>query len=159
MDSVLLVGGAGYIGAHAAKYLAHEGYFPVVYDDLRRGHRQAVQWGALELGDIADRARVVEVLRKYQPRAVMHFAAYAYVGESVSDPAIYYGNNVAGTLALLDAMRAEKVGNLVFSSTCASYGVPEAVPILEEAPQRPINPYGRSKLMIEQILADYGHAY
>jgi UDP-glucose-4-epimerase GalE len=159
MDSVLLVGGAGYIGAHAAKYLSAEGYLPVVYDDLRRGHAEAVQWGPLELGDIGDQARVVEVLRKYRPRAVMHFAAYAYVGESVTEPAIYYGNNVAGTLALLEAMRAEKVQHLVFSSTCASYGIPDTVPIPEEAPQRPINPYGRSKLMIEQILADYGPAY
>src|SRR5688572_17061231 len=159
MDAILLVGGAGYIGAHAAKYLSGRGYLPVTYDDLRRGHREAVKWGPLELGDIADRPRLTEVLRQYAPRAVMHFAAYAYVGESVSDPALYYGNNVAGTVSLLDCMRTAGVRHLVFSSTCASYGVPDAIPIVEEAIQRPINPYGKSKLMVEQILADYRQPY
>jgi len=159
MDSVLLVGGAGYIGSHAAKYLSRQGYQPVVYDDLSRGHRQAVKWGPLEVGDIADTARLTEVLKKHAPKAVMHFAAFAYVGESVSDPAIYYRNNVVGTLSLVDAMRATGVNRLVFSSTCATYGVPERVPVVEENAQNPINPYGRSKLMVEQILADYGAAY
>jgi UDP-glucose-4-epimerase GalE len=159
MDSVLLVGGAGYIGSHAAKYLSRQGYQPVVYDDLSRGHRQAVKWGPLEVGDIADTARLTEVLKKHAPKAVMHFAAFAYVGESVSDPAIYYRNNVVGTLSLVDAMRATGVNRLVFSSTCATYGVPERVPVVEENAQNPINPYGRSKLMMEQIFADYGHAY
>jgi UDP-arabinose 4-epimerase len=159
MDPIVLVGGAGYIGSHCAKYLSRQGFLPVVYDDLRRGHREAVRWGPLELGDIADQPRLTDVLRKYAPKAVMHFAAYAYVGESVTDPASYYRNNVGGTLSLLDAMRATGVRDLVFSSTCASYGIPDSVPILEEAPQRPINPYGRSKLMVEQILADYGSAY
>src|SRR5690348_50255 len=144
MDSVLLVGGAGYIGSHAAKYLSRQGYQPVVYDDLSRGHRQAVKWGPLEVGDIADTARLTEVLKKHAPKAVMHFAAFAYVGESVSDPAIYYRNNVVGTLSLVDAMRAAGVNRLVFSSTCATYGTPQRVPIVEENAQNPINPYGRS---------------
>jgi UDP-arabinose 4-epimerase len=159
MDSVLLVGGAGYIGSHTAKYLAQQGFLPVVYDDLSRGHREAVKWGPLEIGDIADGARLAEVLARHSPRAVVHFAAFAYVGESVTDPARYYRNNVTGTLSLLEAMRAAGVGNLVFSSTCATYGIPSAVPVVEECPQNPINPYGRSKLMIEQVLADYARAY
>ena len=159
MDSILLVGGAGYIGAHTAKYLAAQGYRPVVYDNLSRGHREFVKWGPLEIGDIADGPRVSEVLRKHAPVAVLHFAALAYVGESVVDPALYYQTNVAGTLTLLDGMRAAGVKNIVFSSTCATYGVPRQVPIVEESAQSPINPYGRSKLMVEQILADYGPAY
>jgi UDP-arabinose 4-epimerase len=159
MDAVLLVGGAGYIGSHTAKYLAQRGFLPVVYDDLSRGHREAVKWGPLEIGDIADRARLAEVLARHQPRAVVHFAAFAYVGESVGDPGLYYRNNVAGTISLLEAMRAAGVRHLVFSSTCATYGVPESVPLVEESPQNPINPYGRTKLMIEQVLADYARAY
>lgn len=159
MDSVLLVGGAGYIGSHTAKYLAQQGFLPVVYDDLSRGHREAVRWGPLEVGDIADGRRLAEVLARHAPRAVVHFAAFAYVGESVTDPALYYRNNVAGTLSLLEAMRAAGVRHLVFSSSCATYGVPASVPVVEECPQNPINPYGRTKLMIEQVLADYGQAY
>jgi UDP-arabinose 4-epimerase len=159
MDAVLLVGGAGYIGSHTAKYLAQRGFLPVVYDDLSRGHREAVKWGPLEIGDIADRARLAEVMARHQPRAVVHFAAFAYVGESVGDPGLYYRNNVAGTISLLEAMRAAGVRHLVFSSTCATYGVPESVPLVEESPQNPINPYGRTKLMIEQVLADYARAY
>jgi UDP-arabinose 4-epimerase len=159
MDAVLLVGGAGYIGSHAAKYLSRQGYLPVVYDDLSRGHREAVKWGPLEVGDIADGRRLIEVMTRHRPVAVMHFAAFAYVGESVTDPGLYYRNNVVGTLSLLDSMRAARVPIVVFSSTCATYGVPTAIPIVEENPQNPINPYGRSKLMVEQILADYGAAY
>jgi UDP-arabinose 4-epimerase len=159
MDRVLLVGGAGYIGAHTAKYLSRQGYLPVVYDDLSRGHREFVKWGPLEVGDIADGARLDEVLARHAPVAVLHFAAFAYVGESVTDPGRYYRNNVAGTLSLLEAMRARGVQVLVFSSTCATYGIPTKVPLVEESPQLPINPYGRSKLMVEQILADYGAAY
>ena len=159
MDSVLLVGGAGYIGSHTAKCLSRKGYLPVVYDDLSRGHREAVKWGPLERGDIADQARLIEVLGKHAPQAVIHFAAFAYVGESVTDPALYYRNNVAGTIALLDAMRTAGVRRLVFSSTCATYGLPRAIPVVEESAQNPINPYGRSKLMVEQILADYRPAY
>jgi UDP-arabinose 4-epimerase len=160
MDSILLVGGAGFIGAHTAKCLASHGYRPVIYDNLSRGHAEpARRFGPLEIGDISDRERLAEVLARHAPRAVMHFAAFAYVGESVADPALYYFNNVAGTLSLLEAMRAAGVRHLVFSSSCATYGIPAQVPIAEESVQAPINPYGRSKLMVEQILADYGHAY
>jgi UDP-arabinose 4-epimerase len=160
METVLLVGGAGYVGSHAAKCLAGHGYRPVIYDNLSRGHAQPVsKWGPVEVGDIADRARLGEVMARHAPRAVMHFAAFAYVGESVTDPALYYVNNVAGTLSLLDAMRTAGVRHLVFSSTCATYGVPAGLPIGEETVQNPINPYGRSKLMVEQILADYAQAY
>jgi UDP-arabinose 4-epimerase len=159
MKPVLLVGGAGYIGAHTAKLLARQGLLPVVYDDLSLGHREAVKWGPLEVGALADERRLVEVLRQHQPLAVMHFAAFAFVGESVIDPARYYRNNVAGTLTLLEAMRATGLRHLVFSSSCATYGHPEELPIIETSPQRPINPYGRSKLMVEQILGDYSRAY
>ncbi len=159
VDTVLVTGGAGYIGSHACKALARAGYNPVTYDNLVYGHRWAVRWGPLEVGELADRSRLGEVMRRYRPRAVMHFAAYAYVGESVENPAKYYRNNVAGTLSLLDAMRDQGVDRLVFSSTCATYGVPESVPIREEHPQRPINPYGASKLMVERILRDFDTAY
>jgi UDP-arabinose 4-epimerase len=159
MDSVLLVGGAGYIGAHTAKYLSQRGCLPVVFDNLSFGHRDAVKWGPLEIGELADRRRLDEVLARHAPRAVMHFAAFAYVGESVADPARYYQNNVAATLVLLDAMRAAGVRNLVFSSSCATYGQPQSLPVVEEHEQHPVSPYGRSKLMVEQILADYTRAY
>jgi UDP-arabinose 4-epimerase len=159
MTSVLVTGGAGYVGSHACKALAAAGYLPITYDSLVHGHDWAVKWGPLELGDVLDGDRLREAIRKYRPEAVMHFAAFAYVGESIAEPAKYYRNNVLGTLSLLDAMRAEKVTELVFSSTCATYGVPETIPIVEDAPQNPINPYGASKLMVERILADYGAAY
>jgi UDP-arabinose 4-epimerase len=159
MTTVLVTGGAGYIGSHACKALAQAGYRPVVYDSLVYGHEWAVKWGPLERGDILDAERLAEVFAKHRPAAVMHFAAFAYVGESVTDPAKYYRNNVVGTLNLLEAMRAAGVGNLVFSSTCATYGVPAETPIREDMPQAPINPYGASKLMIERVLADYAAAY
>ena len=158
-ETVLVTGGAGYVGAHGCKALAAAGYRPVVYDNLVYGHEAAVQWGPLERGDLADAKRLDEVLERYQPQAVMHFAAYAYVGESVTDPGKYYRNNVGGTLALLEAMVAHGVDKLVFSSTCATYGEPEEVPIRETCPQRPINPYGRSKLMVEQMLCDFERAH
>ena len=158
-QTVLVTGGAGYIGSHACKALHAAGYLPVVYDNLVYGHDWAVQWGPLVRGELADRALLDATMRDHAPVAVMHFAAYAYVGESVSDPAKYYHNNVVGTLTLLDAMRAADVNRLVFSSTCATYGEPDEVPIPEHHPQTPINPYGRSKLMMEQILADYARAY
>src|SRR5271156_5159196 len=123
-QSVLVTGGAGYIGSHACKALAAAGYLPVTYDNLSRGHRHAVRWGPLVEGDVADRAAVAAALRAHQVSAVMHFAAFAYVGESTSEPAMYYRNNVVGTLALLDAMREVGVNRLVFSSTCATYGLP-----------------------------------
>ncbi len=159
MTNVLVTGGAGYIGSHTCKALAGAGYTPVTYDNLVYGHEWAVKWGPLERGDILDASRLSEVIKAYSPLAVLHFAAFAHVGELVEDPAKYYRNNVVGTLTLLDAMRQNGVARIVFSSTCATYGVPDTVPIPEDAPQNPINPYGASKLMIERILADYGDAY
>ncbi len=156
---ILVTGGAGYVGSHACKALAHSGFLPVTIDNLVYGHEWAVKWGPLIRGDISDRPLLDNVFGTYKPVAVLHFAAYAYVGESVVAPEKYYRNNVAGTLALLDAVLAHHCSNLVFSSTCATYGVPRQVPILEDHPQRPINPYGHSKLMIEQILKDYEKAY
>jgi UDP-arabinose 4-epimerase len=156
---VLVTGGAGYIGSHACKALARAGYTPVAYDNLVNGHEWAVKWGPFERGDILDRARLAEVFERHRPAAVMHFAAFAYVGESVADPAKYYRNNVEGTLALLEAMRAAGVETLVFSSSCATYGIPAETPIREDAPQAPINPYGATKLIVERILADYRTAY
>ncbi|HUC73305.1 MAG TPA: UDP-glucose 4-epimerase GalE [Stellaceae bacterium] len=158
-SSILVTGGAGYVGAHACKALARAGYVPVVYDNLSRGHREAVRWGPLVEGDIADQARLCAVIAEHRVTAVVHFAAYAYVGESVADPALYYRNNLSGTLALLEAMRASDVAEIVFSSTCATYGTPDAVPIRETAAQNPINPYGETKLAIERALHWYGHAY
>jgi UDP-arabinose 4-epimerase len=140
-----VTGGAGYIGSHACKCLAQAGHNPIVYDNLVYGHRRAVRWGALEVGDIADRARLDTVVKKYQPEAVMHFAAYAYVGESILDPGKYYRNNVAGSLTLLETMRDYGIDKMIFSSTCATYGIPDSLPIAEDHPQRPINPYGMLK--------------
>ncbi len=159
MTNVLVTGGAGYVGSHACKALASAGYLPITYDSLVHGHDWAVKWGPLELGDVLDQDRLRQVIKKYRPEAVLHFAAFAYVGESVADPGKYYRNNVLGTLTLLDAMRAENLNEIVFSSTCATYGVPKTIPIAEDSPQNPINPYGASKLMVEQILADYGTGY
>jgi UDP-glucose-4-epimerase GalE len=158
-QSVLVTGGAGYIGSHACKILARAGYQPVVFDNLSRGHRQAVRWGPLVEGDLADRERLVMALQTHSVSAVVHFAAFAYVGESVADPALYYRNNLAGTLSLLEAMRAARVDKIVFSSTCATYGIPEGIPIRETAPQLPVNPYGETKLAIERALRWYGEAY
>jgi len=157
--SVLVTGGAGYIGAHACQTLAGAGYTPITYDNLVYGHPQSVKWGPLVEGDIGDHRRLETVLKRYKPIAVMHFAAYAYVGESVANPAKYYRNNVAGTLTLLESMRNCGIHNIIFSSTCATYGMPEQIPIGEDHPQNPINPYGRSKLIIEWILQDFATAY
>jgi UDP-glucose-4-epimerase GalE len=157
--TVLVTGGAGYIGSHACKALARAGYLPVTYDDLSIGNRWAVRWGPLELGDIMDTGRLDEVIRQHRPVAIMHFAALALVGESMQEPSLYYRCNVAGTVGLLDAARLHGIEAFVFSSTCATYGIPETVPIREDAPQRPVNPYGASKLMVERILADYDMAY
>ncbi len=156
---VLVTGGAGYIGSHASEALARAGYLPVAYDNLSRGFERLVRFGPLEKGDIRDRDRLVEVMRRRRPAAVMHFAALTYVGESGENPALYYDNNVHGALTLLDAMRACGISRLVFSSTAAVYGLPEAQPIAETAVNAPINPYGRTKLMIEQALRDYDSAY
>ncbi|MGP0094500.1 MAG: UDP-glucose 4-epimerase GalE [Xanthobacteraceae bacterium] len=152
--NILVTGGAGYIGSHACKTLAAKGYTPVSYDNLSRGNGWAVNWGPLEKGDIADTARLRAVLEKHQPVALMHFAAYAYVPESVAQPLMYYTNNAAGSAALLKSVLDFRCIPVVFSSTCATYGLPERVPISEDHPQRPINPYGYSKLFVERMLAD-----
>ncbi|MGC8642987.1 MAG: UDP-glucose 4-epimerase GalE [Isosphaeraceae bacterium] len=157
--NILVTGGAGYVGSHAVKLLRSEGHEVWVYDNLVYGHRAAVPPGRLIEGDLLDRQMVEKVLRDQEIAAVMHFAAYAYVGESVTDPAKYYQNNVIGALSLMEAMRAVGVSRIVFSSTCATYGEPEEVPIRESQPQRPINPYGFTKLVIEHALADYARAY
>jgi UDP-arabinose 4-epimerase len=158
-QSVFVTGGAGYIGSHACKILARAGYQPVVFDNLSRGHREAVRWGPLVVGDLADREELVKALKTHRVAAVMHFAAFAYVGESVTDPSLYYRNNLAGTLSLLEAMRQAGVDKIVFSSTCATYGNPDSIPIRETAPQLPVNPYGETKLAIERALRWYGEAY
>ncbi len=159
-ETILVTGGAGYIGSHTCKALAKAGYLPVVYDNLSTGHAYAVKWGPFVHGDLQDRAKLTETFLSYQPKAVIHFAANAIVMESMADPAKYYLNNVGSTLALLEVMREQGVKRLVFSSTCATYGHPlSSTPLSEEHPQHPINPYGRSKLMIEQILADFERAY
>jgi UDP-glucose 4-epimerase len=157
--NILVVGGAGYIGSHAVRLLVDSGHTVWVYDNLSRGHREAVLPGMLIEGDLADRAKVVSALRNKRIDAVMHYAAYALVNESVNDPALYYRNNVIAALELLDAMREAGVKKIVFSSTTATYGEPDAVPILESTPQKPINPYGFTKFVIEQALADYAQAY
>ena len=159
MSTVLVTGGAGYIGSHTCKALAKAGHRPVAYDNLVYGHDWAVKWGPLERGDIQDAARLSAVMKTSGASAVIHLAAFAYVGESVADPAKYYRNNVIGTLTLLEAMRSCGIDKIVFSSTCATYGAPDVLPITEEMPQNPVNPYGASKLMIERILADYQRAY
>ena len=152
LKRILVTGGAGYIGSHTCKALAAAGCLPVTLDNLVNGHRAAVRWGPLAEVDLADRAAIERVLREHAIVAVVHFAAYAYVGESMSDPARYFRNNVINTLNLLEAMQAMGVGRLVFSSTCATYGIPATVPIAEDQVQRPVNPYGESKLFIERAL-------
>jgi UDP-glucose-4-epimerase GalE len=158
-QSILVTGGAGYVGSHACKALAGAGYVPIVYDNLSRGHREAVRWGPLVEGDLHDTALVADTIRIHRVSAVMHFAAFAYVGESVSEPELYYRNNIVGTLSLLGAMREAGVGEIVFSSTCATYGNPAEVPIRETTPQSPVNPYGETKLAIERALHWYGGGY
>lgn len=152
--ALLITGGAGFIGSHTAKQLARAGYLPVVVDNLSTGHRDAVRWGSLVEADIRDTDALVAAMRLHQPQAVIHFAAHAYVGESVYDPTKYYRNNVEGTRSLLDACHATGVDKLIFSSSCATYGIPDSLPIREDDPQHPINPYGRTKLIGEQMLAD-----
>ena len=152
---MLVVGGAGYIGSHTCLDLANKGFKPVVYDNFSNGHREFVKWGPAEEGDIRDRARLDEVLAKHKPAAILHFAALIEVGESVKDPVSFYENNVIGTLTLLSAAQAAGVKAFVFSSTCATYGLPQSVPLDESHRQVPINPYGRTKYIVEQALADY----
>jgi UDP-arabinose 4-epimerase len=156
--SVVVTGGAGFIGSHCCKALAAAGYTPVTFDNLSTGHRQFVKFGPFEEGDVRDTARLAGVLRTWQPVAVLHFAAAAYVGESVTDPAKYYSNNVEGMVSLLAAMEEAGITDLIFSSSCATYGIPALLPIDETTAQAPINPYGRTKLIGEMMLRDYAAA-
>ncbi|MEA1996948.1 MAG: UDP-glucose 4-epimerase GalE [Gemmatimonadota bacterium] len=157
--NILVIGGAGYIGSHTCKALAQSGYSPVSFDNLSYGHEWSVQWGPFVKGNILNRVELSDAFRQYKPEAVLNFAAFAYVGESVSDPGKYYTNNVSGALSILETMREYGCRFMINSSTCAIYGLPETVPIPENHAQNPINPYGRSKLMIERILTDYDSAY
>jgi UDP-glucose-4-epimerase GalE len=156
---ILVTGGAGYIGSHATRLFAARGHDVWVYDNLVYGHRAAVPPGRLIEGDLAETVKLDQVIREHRVEAVVHFAAFTYVGESVQDPEKYYQNNLVNTLALLGAMRRHGVKRIVFSSTCATYGVPNQVPIPESEPQKPINPYGRAKLAVEWALADFARAY
>jgi len=151
---ILVTGGAGYIGSHACKMLAENGHEPIVYDNLSRSHRSAVKWGVLEVGDIADIGRVQQVLKRYRPAALMHFAAYTNVPESVQNPLLYYRNNIGGTTTLLAALVANEAIPVVFSSTCATYGIPDSTPISEDHPLKPVNPYGFTKVVVERMLRD-----
>ena len=159
MSSVLVTGGAGYIGSHACKLLAEEGFTPIVVDNLSTGFSWASKWGVLEECDIRDREKLSDIFARHKPDAVMHFAAHAYVGESVEQPDKYYSNNVGGMMTLLEVMRQHQVDVLVFSSSCVTYGEPQEIPIDENHPQKPVNPYGVTKYLAERMMADYGTAY
>ena len=159
MKCILVTGGAGYIGSHTALALADAGYSPIVYDNLSHGHRWAVQWGPLIEGDLNDREKLIATIREFDISAVLHFASFIFVGESMSDPGKYFANNVGGTLSLLEAVRATGIKHLAFSSTAATYGMPEIVPITEDAPKEPINTYGDSKLMAEKLLYWYDQIF
>jgi len=156
---ILIAGGAGYIGSHTNKLLNEKGYQTVVFDNLIYGHREFVKCGEFIQGDLSDKDQISDRLRKYPIEAVMHFSAFAYVGESVTDPSKYYRNNVANTLNLLEVMREFGIKYFIFSSTCATYGMPLEIPITEDHPQTPVSPYGKSKLMVEDILKDFDSAY
>lgn len=158
-DRVLVTGGAGFVGSHACKELARAGYVPVVYDDLRRGNAWAVKWGPLVRAPLEDRGQLLTAMREHHVKAVMHFAAYAYVGESMTNPSTYFRNNVNASLNVFDAMAELGVEPLVISSTCAAYGIPYELPITEDTPLAPINPYGASKVMMEEIARWYGAAH
>ena len=154
--NVLVTGGAGYIGSHTAKALSSAGFVPVTYDNLVYGHRWAVQWGPFQEGDIGDKTKLMETIRRYEISAVIHFAAFAYFGESVKRPELYFDNNVTKSLALLDVVAEAGIRHVVFSSSCATYGTPTLIPITEDTPQLPVNPYGETKLIIERALRWYG---
>jgi len=156
---ILIVGGAGYIGSHLNKEISKKGIKTVIFDNLSYGHKDFIKWGIFEQGDLSNIEDIRSVFRKYPIEAVMHFAAFTYVGESVEDPQKYYMNNVKNTLNLLQVMLEENVNYFVFSSTCATYGNPVEIPITESHPQNPINPYGKGKLMVETVLKDYSDAY
>ena len=159
MNRILVTGGAGFLGSHACKGLARAGFEPVTFDNLSRGHREAVRWGPFVEGDLCHKNSIQDALARFKPDAVIHFAAVAYVEESVIDPLRYYRNNVVSTINLVAAMAEEGVGTIVFSSSCTTYGIPDSIPIRETAPLNPINPYGHSKLMGEQIVADAANAH
>ena len=156
---ILVTGGAGYVGSHAAKALGRAGFHPILLDNLSTGHMELVHWGTFEKGDVGDELRVKILFARYPIFAVMHFAAHAYVGESVVDPGRYYLNNVGKTMVLLEAMRASGVKRIIFSSSCAVYGNPLSLPLKEDHPQNPVSPYGKSKQMVEEIIEDYCRAY
>lgn len=158
MSKILVVGGAGYIGSHMCKYLHGNGMTPVVLDNLSLGHRESVKWGPLFVGNLDDSKLLAEIFSKHDIQAVMHFAAFCYVGESMTEPLKYYQNNVAATLGLLSSMLEHGIDKMIFSSSCATYGEPETLPISEGQTQKPINPYGRTKLMMENILDDLDSA-
>jgi UDP-arabinose 4-epimerase len=158
-QTVLVTGGAGYIGSHVCKALAQSGYQPIALDNLSRGHARAVRWGPLEVHEIADKEAVQGVLERYRVAAVIHLAAYAYVGESTAAPEIYFENNVIGTLRLLEVILSAGVKRVVFSSSCATYGAPRQLPIREDHPQQPLNPYGLTKLFVEEVLKTYGEVH
>jgi len=158
-ETILVTGGAGYIGSQTCKALAKAGFIPVVYDNLSTGHAYAVKWGPFVEGDLNDAAKLSETMASYKPKAVLHFAGSALVVESMQQPAKYYRNNLATTLTLLEAMHEHNVQNILFSSSCATYGHPQFNPITEEHPQLPVSPYGRTKLMAEQMIADFSAAH
>ena len=158
-DPILVTGGAGYIGSHVCKALAKAGFLPIAYDNLSTGHAYAVKWGPFVHADLTDLPKLKETFEKFRPKAVLHFAASALVIESIANPGKYYRNNAHSSLCLLETMRDYQVPYLVFSSTCATYGQPQFVPLTESHPQAPINPYGKSKWMVEQIIADFEKAH
>ncbi len=156
---ILVAGGAGYIGSHVVKELAHQSFKTVVLDNFSRGHRELAKWGTVEECDLADKPRLRAIFEKYSVAAVMHLCAFTYVGESETNPAMYYENNVANTVNLLNAMAQAGVKRFVFSSTCSTYGEPVEIPMTETHPQNPVNVYARTKLMVETMLKDYERAY
>ncbi|CAA7621927.1 UDP-glucose 4-epimerase GalE [Magnetospirillum sp. SS-4] len=158
LPTILVTGGAGYIGSHTCKALSEAGWLPVAYDDLSNGHDWAVRWGPLEVGDIRDRDRLIEVIRRHNPVGILHFAGLIEAGLSVTEPMRFYDVNVRGTMALLEAIMATAPIPLVFSSTAAVYGTLERSPADETHPLAPVSPYGRSKLMVEQMITDLAHA-
>lgn len=158
-NKILVTGGAGYIGSHVCKALKQQGFTPVVYDNLCSGNTSAVKWGPFEEGDIRDRERLSQVISAHHPKAIMHFAALIQVAESVADPSLYYHNNVYGSFCLLEEARKHNIQHMIFSSTAAVYGYAKTSPISEDTKKAPINPYGHTKLMMEQMIQDYSSAY
>ena len=156
---IMVTGGAGYVGSAALRHLLKEGHEPVAFDNLCEGHREAVPGERLIVGDIADTDGLAQAMKDHGAEAVMHFAAATYVGESVTDPEYHYRNNIGGTLSILNAMRAAGVNRMLFSSTCATYGMSPKCPMAENAPQDPCSPYGRTKMAVEWMIRDFAHAY